>query len=204
MFCGREYFWQRNIQLTFTTLHYFDHPMNQTPTNPDHSHDSKNLEPLAARNYQTDSMAWVDRWTDLLDTKFRIPGTQTRFGADFLAGLLPGVGDALSLSFSGVLIATMAKNGASGKLVVQMLLNTLLDSIVGSIPIFGNIFDLYYKANLRNLRLMREYYEEGKHTGSAWPLIIMIAAVVTCILVAMLWTLLYVVNLFWTAIASTN
>jgi len=204
MLCGREFCWQWNIQPKFKTRHYFGHFMNQPSINPAPSLESKNLKPLAARSYQTDSMAWVDRWTDLLDTKFRIPGTQIRFGGDFLVGLLPGVGDALSLSFSGVLIATMAKNGASGKLVVQMLLNILLDSIVGSIPIFGNVFDLYYKANLRNLRLMREHYEEGKHTGSAWPLLFMIAAVVTCIFVAILWTLLYVVNMFWSAIVSTN
>ena len=62
-------------------------------------------------------LAWVVTWTDLLDTKFTIPGTKIRFGADFLMGLVPGIGDALSLEFSGVLIAPRAKHGASKSLV---------------------------------------------------------------------------------------
>lgn len=117
-------------------------------------------------------LQWVDQFTDLLDTKYRIPGTNIRFGGDFILGLIPGLGDAASLGLSGTLIATMAKKGASPKLVARMLINVLVDTVVGSIPVLGNIFDLFFKANTRNLKLMREYYDEDKHQGSAMPLII--------------------------------
>ena len=54
-------------------------------------------------------------------------------------------------------------------LVVRMLGNVALDALAGTVPLLGDVFDLFYKANIRNLRLMREHYGEGKHSGSAWP-----------------------------------
>jgi len=123
-------------------------------------------------------MGWVDGFTNLLDTKFKIPGTRIRFGADFLMGLVPGAGDAVSLGMSGLLIATMAKNGASVGLVLRMLGNVIVDAIVGSIPIAGNLFDLFFRANTRNLKLMREHYEEGKHNAHSWPILLSIAVMV--------------------------
>jgi hypothetical protein len=128
-------------------------------------------------------LAWVGMMTRLLDTQFRIPGTRVRFGFDFIMGLIPGAGDLVSMGFSGVLIAIMAKNGASGMLVSRMLINVLLDTVVGSVPILGNFFDLFYKANYRNLKLMNEHYQEGKHSGSVWPLVLGVIAVFLCLFV---------------------
>lgn len=132
------------------------------------------------------AMRWVDQTSRLLDTKFRIPGTQIRFGVDFLLGLLPGAGDGLSLAMSGVLIATMAKNGASSRLVLRMLGNVVVDAIVGTIPIAGNVFDLFFRANIRNLDLMREYYVEGKHQGRAWPMLLAIFVVLATVFAVVL------------------
>jgi uncharacterized membrane protein YeaQ/YmgE (transglycosylase-associated protein family) len=132
-------------------------------------------------------MRWVDSFTRTLDTKLRIPGTKIRFGADFLLGLFPGVGDAISMALSGMLIATMAKNGASPKLVTKMLGNVLLDTIVGTVPILGNVFDLFFKANYRNLQLMREHYEQDKHQGSVWPVLLAVIAAVVAIMVLSAW-----------------
>ena len=146
-------------------------------------------------------LAWVERWTDLLDTKFAIPGTNIRFGADFLLGLIPGVGDSISLGFSGMLIVNMAKHGASSQLIVRMLLNVLLDTTLGSIPLLGNVFDLFYKANQRNLRLMQEHYEEGKHSGSAVPLLILVAIALLLAIGAMLWGAMLMIGWIWHAFA---
>lgn len=132
-------------------------------------------------------LAWVDTYSRLLDTKFRIPGTQTRFGADFLLGLLPGAGSVISLGLSGILIATMARHGASGMLAARMIGNVFLDAIVGTVPVLGNIFDLFYKANYRNLQLMREYYGEGRHEGSAWPVVISIVVAIFLVIGLTIW-----------------
>lgn len=133
------------------------------------------------------AMRWVDQFSGLLDTKFRIPGTRIRFGADFLLGLIPGAGDGVSLAMSGMLIATMAKNGASPRLVLRMLGNVVVDAIVGTIPIAGNLFDLFFRANTRNLDLMREHYVEGKHQGRVWPMLLAIVVVMVTMLASVAW-----------------
>lgn len=146
------------------------------------------------------SLRWVDRYSRLLDTRFRIPGTKVRFGLDFILGLVPGAGDAISMGLSGILIATMARNGASPRLVLRMLGNVGLDALVGTIPVLGNIFDLFYKANHRNLLLLREYYVEDKHRGSVWPILmaIVIALIILLGLMVMIfaWCINAIMNLF--------
>lgn len=142
---------------------------------------------LTERQRAVPELRWIDGFSRLLDTKFRIPGTDMRFGADFILGLFPGAGDIISLGMSGVLVATMAKNGASGMLVARMLFNVALDALVGTIPIIGNIFDLVYKANYRNAVLMREYYGEGEHQGSAWPVVIGVIITILLIFFLMIW-----------------
>ncbi|MBB4078654.1 hypothetical protein GGR28_001267 [Lewinella aquimaris] len=132
-------------------------------------------------------LRWVDSFSRVLDTKFRIPGTDMRFGLDFILGLVPGAGDILSLGMSGTLVATMARHGASPLLVARMLVNVVLDAFVGSVPILGNIFDLVYKANYRNAQLMKEYYEEGRHRGSVWPVVLAVIGTIILLMVVLVW-----------------
>ncbi|WP_116125876.1 DUF4112 domain-containing protein [Lewinella sp. IMCC34183] len=142
---------------------------------------------LTEQQRQVPQLQWVDTFSRLLDTKFRIPGTGTRFGLDFILGLVPGAGDIVSLGMSGTLVATMARHGASPRLVARMLVNVILDAFVGSVPILGNIFDLFYKANYRNAELMREYYEEGKHQGSVWPVVLAVIAAIVVLMILLVW-----------------
>lgn len=118
----------------------------------------------------------LDNLSDLLDSRFRIPGTNIRFGLDALVGLVPYAGDMVTFAFSGLLVISMARYGASGMVVVKMLWNVLLDTMVGSIPLVGDIFDVQFKANRRNYRLLKEHYQQGKHTGSAWPVVLAVVA----------------------------
>lgn len=121
-----------------------------------------------------EKLKWIYAISDLLDSKFRIPGTNIRFGLDFIIGLIPYGGDIFSFVLSSLLILIMVFYGASGIVVVKMIGNVLLDTIVGTIPILGDIFDLRYRANMKNIYLLREHYEKGKHKGSAWPVILML------------------------------
>ncbi len=115
---------------------------------------------------------FLDSMSDLLDSRFRIPGTNIRFGLDFLVGLVPFAGDIVTFAFSGLLVISMVRHGASGMVVVKMLGNILLDALVGGIPVLGDLFDLSFKANRRNYRLLQEHYQSGKHGGSAIPVIL--------------------------------
>ncbi len=111
-------------------------------------------------------LQWIEKISRYLDTAFVIPGTRFRFGLDPLLGLFPIAGDLVSFGMSAIMILSMVKHGASRKVVILMIGNIVIDTIVGSIPILGNIFDFTFKANQRNLKLLKEHQLEGKHTGS--------------------------------------
>ena len=123
----------------------------------------------------------------LMDAQFVIPGTQIRFGLDSIIGLIPGAGDLSTFAVSGYLLFIMAKNGASGFVLARMVLNILVDAIVGAVPILGDLFDVAFKANMRNMKLMQEHYQEGRHGGSAWKIIFPVLIVVFLIIVAIIW-----------------
>ena len=123
----------------------------------------------------------------LMDAQFRVPGTNFRFGLDGIIGLIPGAGDLSTFAVSGYMVWVMANNGASGLVLARMTFNILIDAIVGAIPILGDLFDVAFKANMRNMRLMQQHYEEGRHRGSAWKLIVPVLIVVFLVIVFIIW-----------------
>ncbi|HEX6307139.1 MAG TPA: DUF4112 domain-containing protein [Longimicrobiales bacterium] len=102
-------------------------------------------------------VAGVRRLAWLLDDIIRIPGTNLRFGIDPLLGLLPGGGDLAGGVLSGYIILAAARLGAPPSVLVRMGANVMVDAIVGSIPLLGDLFDAGYKANRRNARLLEQF-----------------------------------------------
>src|ERR1044072_1119428 len=100
----------------------------------------------------------VELLARLMDSRFQIPGTRFRFGLDPLIGLIPGLGDFAGFLLSGYMILICARNGASGFVLARMTLNILIDALIGSIPLVGDLFDFANKANNRNLKLMQQHY----------------------------------------------
>jgi hypothetical protein len=134
-------------------------------------------------------MGWIKKVSYLLDEQFVIPGTKFRFGIDPIINLIPFVGDMSSFMISAVMVLSMANKGASNKLVVLMCINILLDAVFGAIPLIGQIFDFAFKANTRNLKLMKEHYLEGKHQGSAKNTIILAIIILLIILILLVYAL---------------
>lgn len=130
------------------------------------------------------SLKWVEEISRYLDSKFSIPGTKIRFGLDPILSLFPVVGDLFTFLISGALIYTMHQNGASRKVVIKMLLNSTLDAIIGAIPLVGTVFDVFYRSNDRNIRLLKEHYYEGKHQGSGNGILAVVAVVCLALVVA--------------------
>lgn len=154
---------------------------------------SVDMENKPEKDYQQE-LVWIDKAASILDNRFRIPGTNIRFGADFLIGLIPYAGDVISFGISGLLVVVMARKGASGMALVKMVGNIWVDGAVGTIPLLGDIFDLRFRANIRNLNLLREHYAEGKHKGSAWWVVFLILAILFVLIglsVYMIWRILY-------------
>ncbi|TGE06092.1 DUF4112 domain-containing protein [Hymenobacter fodinae] len=146
---------------------------------------------------QDNRLQWVERVSHLMDSQFRVPGTSWRFGLDPLMGLIPVVGGLPSLAISGVLILTMMRHGASGQLVIRMLLNVIFDTIIGAIPVVGNIFDFAYKANDRNVRLLRRHYAEGKYQGSGKGLILLSISILSIIGGLIIWGSYELIRWVW-------
>lgn len=130
------------------------------------------------------ALRWVENLAHLLDSKFAIPGTSIRFGLDPILGLFPVLGDLITYIISGALIYTMHNHGASRKVVIKMIMNSTVDAVFGSIPLVGWIFDVYYRSNDRNVRLLKEHYFEGKHQGSGSGILIIVALLAIVIVVA--------------------
>lgn len=128
-------------------------------------------------------LVWLDRSAEILDNKFRIPGTKIRFGVDAVIGLFPYVGDVLTFLVSGFLVIVIARYGINSKLMLKMLGNIWVDGMFGTVPFFGDIFDLRYKANLKNVRLVKEYIAEDKHKGSAWGMVLLILFIIGLMIV---------------------
>jgi hypothetical protein len=89
-----------------------------------------------------------------LDAAVRIPGTNIRVGLDPLLGLAPGFGDTVSALLSGWLVVRAAGLGVAPATLVRMTGNVLLDALVGSVPVLGDLFDVGFRANQRNLALL--------------------------------------------------
>lgn len=122
-----------------------------------------------------------------MDSQFVIPGTNIRFGLDSLIGLIPGAGDLSTFVVSGFMVSVLAKNGASGFVLSRMILNIVIDAVVGSVPVLGDIFDVAFKANQKNLRLMREHYQEGRHKGGAWKVVVPLLLFVLITIAGIAW-----------------
>jgi hypothetical protein len=129
----------------------------------------------------------LERLAKLMDSQFRIPGTDFRFGLDGLIGLIPGAGDLSTFAVSGYMVLILAQNGASGYVLARMIVNILIDAIVGSVPLIGDLFDIAFKANMRNLRLMQEHYVEGRHRGSALRVVVPVLIIVLLIIIALIY-----------------
>ena len=136
---------------------------------------------------QTSTISNLDSLAKLMDSRFTIPGTNIRFGLDSIIGLVPGVGDFATFMVSGYMLSILAKNGASGFVLARMTLNILLDALIGSIPILGDIFDVAFKANTRNITLLREHYVEGRHKGGAWKVILPIILLLLLVIATLTW-----------------
>ena len=108
----------------------------------------------------------------LLDSAFRVPGTSYRVGLDPILGLLPGLGDLVSPLFTFGLIWQAREIGVPGVVVMRMISNVAIDTVVGLVPVVGDLFDFAWKSNNRNLALLEEHvYEERPGSAGDWTFV---------------------------------
>ena len=109
---------------------------------------------------RAERIARIDALATLLDTAFVVPGTEIRFGLDALIGLVPGIGDAITTAMALYIVNEARALGAPRLLVARMLANVAVDGLVGVVPLVGDAFDVAFRANRRNMALLRDHLDK--------------------------------------------
>ena len=134
-----------------------------------------------------------------MDSAFQIPGTEIRVGLDPLIGLiLPGAGDVIGALPSLLILSLAVRQGVPPVVILRMLINVGLDSLIGAVPLAGDLFDAAFRSNTKNLRLLEEHALSGRRPGPFDYLLVgfvsltlLAIALLPLILVALLLKLLF-------------
>lgn len=94
----------------------------------------------------------------IMDTAVVVPGTNVRFGADAVLGLIPGAGDLIGAAISLAIVNEARRLGVPNALIARMIINIGFDAVLGAVPLLGDAFDVYFKANRRNAQLLLEHF----------------------------------------------
>ena len=114
-----------------------------------------------------DPLARARTLTNLLDNAVRVPGTSMRFGLDPVLGLIPGLGDVAGAAMSGYVVLLASQLGAPTTVIVRMLGNVVIDTVGGTFPVIGDLFDAGWKSNSRNLALLERHLGTPESTKRA-------------------------------------
>ncbi len=135
-------------------------PVDTTASAPTYSgrHSARSApDSLSARHAELERL---ESLAHRMDTLFRIPGTGIRVGLDTLLGLVPGIGDTVTVAPAGYIMYKAHKMGVPKSTLARMGVNVGVDWVLGSIPLIGDLFDMGFKANRRNVKMLREHVEK--------------------------------------------
>ena len=132
------------------------------------------------------------KFAELLDSRFTIPGTNIRVGIDPIIGLVSGIGDLAGASLSLYFMFMAAKRGAKSSVLLRMFMNILADLTIGAIPVLGDMFDVAWKANLRNAKLLDKLEQdpdrlERKSTVLVWLLFAVLVVILFGVIMLIGW-----------------
>lgn len=102
----------------------------------------------------------IRKLSRLMDTSIRIPGIGFRFGLDPIIGLIPGAGDLVTTGISTYIVLMAVRFRLPQTVIGWMIFNVVLEAVAGSVPLIGDLFDAFYKSNIRNLALLEKHLQE--------------------------------------------
>ena len=108
------------------------------------------------------SIERLDALSRLLDVAFVVPGTNVRFGIEAIIRLVPGIGDAIASALSCIILVQARRLGVPWHVYWRMIGNVVLEGAVGAVPIVGDVFDVLFRANRRNIRILRDHLERER------------------------------------------
>lgn len=141
---------------------------------------------------------------DLLDRRFRVPGTGIRVGLDPLLGLVPGAGDAIAGVLGSFIVYVAAAEGVPRIALVRMALNIAINGLVGAVPVAGDLFSFWFKSNVRNLELLERHAPLGGEGSTApdWGFVIGLLAGLLAVVAGSIAALVWFVKWLWYALPA--
>jgi hypothetical protein len=129
----------------------------------------------------------------VMDTMFKVPGTNVRFGLDPIVGLVPGLGNAVGAIVSSIVLFQSARSGIPRIVLVRMALNVLINTAAGAVPLIGDLFSVWWKSNVRNYRLYQKHASDtAVSTRKDWYFVIVLVSLILLGLLAVLALLVWV------------
>lgn len=148
-------------------------------------------------------MATAEYLAKILDTTVRIPGTGIYVGLDPLLGLIPGFGDMLANLIGTVILILAARLQVPRIVVARMSLNLMINGTIGTIPILGDLFSVWFRSHARNAALLREATTKpNKSNQGDWIYVVGIIGGTVVLLLVAITAVLWIVVKLWTAIAQ--
>ena len=136
---------------------------------------------------------------DWLDQRFTIPGTSIRIGLDPILGLIPGIGDMIANLAGSAIILIAAQYRLPKIVLLRMGLNVALNAIIGAIPVFGDVFSIWFRSNVKNAQLLERYVgtEDRVSNFSNWIFVIVVIGGIILLLIAILLVTVWVLKRLW-------
>lgn len=157
-------------------------------------HDPRGAGRAGPRPRRGQSLERLRRLSRILDSAIPLPGGY-RIGMDGIIGLIPGIGDTIGSAFSGYIILEAARLGASTPMLLRMVFNVLLESVIGVVPVLGDLFDFAWKANEKNVRLLETQLDRPPPDSSAERRLKRVAVVLLVLMIG------GVIAVSWAAVA---
>jgi len=157
----------------------------------------------AATHPKITSIQRLRKLSRLLDNAIGIPGTTFRIGLDPILGLLPGAGDFVGMLLSAYIVIEAAQLGLPRATLGRMVFNILVESVVGAVPVLGDLFDFAWKANMKNMELLEAHlgvFQESKK-ANRWLIFLLVAGLLI-VSVGILTFSVLVIELLWKAVTG--
>ena len=142
------------------------------------------------------------RISKVLDNAITIPGTKFSFGLDPILGLLPGGGDTITGGISAYIVVEAARMGIPREILGQMVGNILIDSFAGTIPVLGDLFDVGWKSNVKNIELLEKHLEIAESGKTDKLFILGLILLLTVIVLGFATITFFSVRFFWNLISQ--
>jgi hypothetical protein len=150
-------------------------------------------------------LAWLRWWAELLDSKFRIPGTRIRFGIDPILSIIPVLGELSTPMFTALVLTQALRRRVPPVVIVRMIVNALIDAAIGAVPVAGTVADVFWRANNVNLALLERHLQRARQPTKSdyvvfWLVVGLFGLAVGFLAIVGLWMALQ----FWMFLAGLN